>query len=169
MTQYPLCGRITNTHGCRGAVKIESFCDTPEVLASLPRLFLYQNGSYSPVRILEAKLHKGFVVALLEGVSDMNAAAALKATEVFADRNDLPVKEGRFLLCDLIGLPVIDAESGKLYGRVTHAESGAAYDMYTVLTENGERLFPAVKSFIREIRPPEGIFVTPIEGLFDEI
>ena len=32
---YPECGKIVTTHGCHGGVKIESWCDTPEVLAAL--------------------------------------------------------------------------------------------------------------------------------------
>ena len=29
--EYPECGRIVNTHGCHGGVKIESWCDTTKV------------------------------------------------------------------------------------------------------------------------------------------
>ncbi len=167
MIEYPLCGRIVNTHGCRGGVKIEAYCDSPEVLAGLPRIFLLKNGVYTPRRLLSARVHKGAVIAEIEGISDMTTAEGYKNTDIFADRSDLPLKEGSFLLCDLIGLPLVDAANGTVYGTVTEIESGDRYDLYTVKTEKGDVLFPAVREFIREIRPPEGIYVTPIEGLFE--
>ena len=33
--QYLECGKIVNTHGVRGAVKLEAWCDYPETLADL--------------------------------------------------------------------------------------------------------------------------------------
>ncbi len=166
MVEYPLCGRIINTHGCRGEVKIESFCDTPAAFTALPRVYLLDNGAYLPRRVLSARVHKGCVLACLEGISDMNTAEAYKGRELFAARGDIRLPAGHYLLCDLVGLPVIDAESGRVYGKVTNVESGAAYDMYEVTTENGAVLFPAAREFVREIRIDSGIYVTPIEGLF---
>ncbi len=166
MVQYPLCGRIINTHGCRGEVKIESFCDSPEVLLSLPKVFFQSGSTYLPRRILSARVHKGYVLALLEGITDMDTARSYQNRDLFADRSDLPLAEGKHLLCDLLGLPVIDADSGKIYGRITHIESGSAYDMYEIETEAGKVLFPAVRQFVREIREDAGIYITPIEGMF---
>ena len=36
---YLECGKIINTHGFRGAVKLENRCDSPSVLASLRRIY----------------------------------------------------------------------------------------------------------------------------------
>ena len=40
--------------------------------------------------------------------------------------------------------------------------------MYTIQTETGEVLFPAVKEFLKDIRPDEGIFIRPIPGFFED-
>jgi ATP-dependent Clp protease ATP-binding subunit ClpA len=37
--QYLECGKIVNTHGIRGGVKLESWCDTPDDLAALKKVF----------------------------------------------------------------------------------------------------------------------------------
>ena len=50
---YLECGRIHNTHGCHGWVKVESYCDSPEVLASLPCVYRRLADAYHPMRILE--------------------------------------------------------------------------------------------------------------------
>ena len=46
LSEYLECGKIINTHGVRGEVKIESYCDSPEVLRDLSRVYLKENGGY---------------------------------------------------------------------------------------------------------------------------
>ena len=53
--QYLECGKIANTHGVRGAVLIESWCDSPAVLASLETVYIEKDGSYTPLRVLSAQ------------------------------------------------------------------------------------------------------------------
>lgn len=164
---YPECGKVVNTHGCRGEVKIESYCDSEDVLASLKTVYTKKNGAYIPHRVLFARVHKGAVIARIEGVSDMYAAEKMKNTVLYAARQDV-VSDGGFLLVDLIGLPLVDAESGRAYGTVTEVTRGVASDLYTVKTKKGDVLFPAVSEFVKEIRD-DAILVTPVSGLFDEI
>ena len=38
--EYLECGKIINTHGIAGAVKLDPWCDSPEVLANLKRVFI---------------------------------------------------------------------------------------------------------------------------------
>ena len=45
---------------------------------------------------------------------------------------------------------------------------GAAGDLYEINTEAGTVLIPAVKEFIKEINLEKGIFISPIEGMFDD-
>ena len=44
--EYLECGKIINIHGLDGTVKLESWCDTPDVLASLPCIYFAENGAY---------------------------------------------------------------------------------------------------------------------------
>ena len=44
--QYLECGKIANTHGVRGAVLIESWCDSPAVLASLKTVYTEKDGTF---------------------------------------------------------------------------------------------------------------------------
>ena len=48
-SRYLECGKIINTHGVKGAVKVENRCDTPKVLASLKKVF-FQRGESTPKR-----------------------------------------------------------------------------------------------------------------------
>ena len=167
--EFPECGRIVNTHGCRGEVKIESYCDTPESFLRLPLVFFKKGGEYIPLHPVQSRIHKGAVLVGFREIADMTAAEKMKGATLYARREDiLPEGSQGLLLLELIGLPVVDAESGRCYGKVTDVERGVASDLYTVKTEKGEVLFPAVKEFLKEIRE-DMILVSPVEGLFDEV
>ncbi len=164
---YLECGKIINTHGIVGAVKLEPWCDSPEVLASLPCVYFKKGEVYSAVKLVKASVFKRFVIATLEGVNDIDAASALREKVVFAAREDLPLEEGDNFIADLIGLPVIDAESGWIYGTLTGVINNGAADIYEIETPSGQRLMPAVDEFVRSIDDEKGIFITPIEGMFE--
>ena len=164
---YIECGKIINTHGCHGGVKLESWCNTPEVLASLKSLYLLSGGNYTEHRVLRASVFRQFVVAELEGIADMDAALALKNTVVYARRSDIPLDEGEYFIADLIGLPVRGASTGKLYGTLKETINRGASDIYVVDTPDGDRMIPAVPEFIRSIDPDTEILVSPIEGMLD--
>ncbi|MBE6552858.1 MAG: 16S rRNA processing protein RimM [Ruminococcaceae bacterium] len=160
------CGKIINTHGFRGTVKLESWCDAPEVLAGLDTIWFVQGNEYRPCRVLRASVFKQFVLMDLEGIDSEERANALRNTVVWAARADLPLEAGDFFIVDLLGLPVIHADSGEFLGELTDIKSGAT-DLYTVRTEKGDFLVPAVPEFVVKIDPDKAVYVRPIPGLLD--
>lgn len=166
--EYLECGRIHNTHGCHGWIKAESYCDTPEVLAGLPCVYRRVAGAYVPMRILETGRKQQTVLLRLEGVDDMNAAELLKGEVLYAARADVPMEEGAYFLADLVGLPVLDADSGKEYGTVKEINFSAGQDMLVIQTQTGERLMPMVDAFMDHVDVDEGVFVRPIPGLLED-
>jgi ribosomal 30S subunit maturation factor RimM len=44
--KYIECAKIINTHGCHGGIKLESWCNSPEDLASLKYVYLKNSSSY---------------------------------------------------------------------------------------------------------------------------
>ncbi len=165
---YLECGKIVNTHGVAGAVKVESRCDSPKILAGLKRVFFLRGGSYAETTVLSGSVMGQFVLLRLRGISDIDGAAALKNTLIYAAREDLPIEEGAVFIADMIGLPVIDAESGREYGTLREVINRGASDIYVVDTPDGERMMPAVKEFVRSLDIEKGIFVTPIPGMLDD-
>lgn len=165
--KYIECGKIINTHGCHGGLKLESWCNTPYELAGLKRVFIAENDDFIEKKIKKASVFKQFVIAELQGITDMDTAMALKNTVLYACRDDFDLAEGEYFIADMIGLDVIDAQSGKHYGKVTDIVNRGASDIYVVDTENGERMIPAVDEFIVKADVNEGIFVNVIPGLLD--
>lgn len=164
------CGKIINTHGVRGCVKVESYCDTPRVLASLRRIFLKdQNGNFTARTVKSASVGGAFVLLTLEGIEDMNTAILYKNKTLYAAREDLPCPPGAHFVADLLGLPVIDADTGRVYGKITSVDDMPSGEMYTVLTPSGkEVLFPAVKEFLDRVDVDTGVYIRPLPGFFKE-
>ena len=163
---YLECGKIINTHGVRGTVKLESWCDSPEILADLPTLWRKIGGEFQPIRVLRTSIFKQFVLADLEGITSVDAAVPLKNTIVYAAREDLDPGDGYFI-ADLIGLPVFDETSGAKAGVLREIINRGAQDIYVIDTPNGECMIPVVDEFVSRVAPDEGIFVTPIPGMLD--
>ena len=163
---YLECGKIINTHGFRGTVKLESWCDTPSVLAGLKTLWFSENGTYRPRRVLHTSLFRQFVLAELEGVENEEAANALRGKVVYAERDDLPLEEGDHFIVDLIGLEVRDADSGENLGVLADINTSGARDLYIVRTEVGDFMVPAVPEFVTHI-DDDAVYIRPIPGLLD--
>ena len=162
---YPECGKIVNTHGCHGGVKIESWCDSPEVLAGLPAVYFKKDGSYQRVVLKKTAITRNMVYASLEGVDSMEAADLLRGVVVYASREDLKLPEGTMLIAEMIGLPVFDVQSGEKLGVLKDVIHPAHTDIYVITTPNGEAMVPVVEEFVKRA-DEEGIFLSPIEGMF---
>ena len=153
-------GRIVNTHGVAGEVKIEVWLDSPAFLRRFPRIFV---GSVEK-KILSGRVHKGFLIAKLEGVDDVNAAMALKEKSITVDRDDVRLPKGSFYVQDILGARVVD-EQGREVGTLTDVLERPAQNIYVVQGET-EHLIPAVPEFIRNIDAEAGVItVHLIEGL----
>ena len=166
--QFLECGIVINTHGVHGDVKLESLCDSPEVLASLERVFVLEGGKYREIKVERASVFKQFVLATLAGVDDMDKAAAMKGTTLYASRDDFELEEGDYFIADLIGLPVIDNLDGKVYGRIKDVINRGASDIYVIGTPAGERMMPAVEEFVKRVDLESGVYVETIPGLLSD-
>lgn len=166
--QYLECAVIINTHGVRGDVKLESLCDSPEVLAALSRVFVRDKETYREIKVNHASVFKQFVLASLEGVNDMDSAAAMKGTTLYASRDDFELEEGDYFIADLIGLPVIDNLNGTVYGKISDVINRGASDIYVVKTPAGERMMPVVEEFVKKVDLDNGVYVEPIPGLLSD-
>ncbi len=167
MDKYLQIGKIVNTHGFRGDVKMQTWTDSPEVATKLKCVYLKNKEEYNKIKVKKGSVHKGMVLLKLDGIDDFDSANALRETVVYADRKDIPTEKGSFFIVDLIGLDVIDEESGKVYGKLKDVLPYGVHDIYSVQTEKGEVLVPAVSEFIKRISLEEGIFIKAIEGMFE--
>ena len=67
----------------------------------------------------QARVHKNMVLLKLQGIDTVEAARALRNQILYADRADMPLEKGEYFIQDLIGLTVVDADTGEEYGTLS--------------------------------------------------
>ena len=158
-------GQLNNTHGIKGELKLTLWCDAPETITELTYITIGEK----EYRIQQSRLQKSAVILSLEGISTLTEAEKLKGKTAFAPRDAFKLPEGVYFIQDLIGLRVIDADSGRVYGTLSDVSHTGANDVYHVATPAGEALIPAVPPVVKTVDIDGGVVkIAPIEGLFDE-
>lgn len=162
--QYLEIGKVTNTHGVMGEVRVQPWADSPDFLCQFKTLYVDSN--HIPYKVQHARPHKNMVIVKFEGVTDVPGALALRNAVLYIDRKDVKLPEGSFFLADLMGLEVRDAQSGQVMGKIADVLTLPANNVYVVRGGEREILVPAVPDFVIETNVEEGfIRVNMIEGL----
>ena len=81
-------GVITGSHGVHGALRIKSFTTESAHVAAYGKVTMGEGPNSIVLRITGQA--KGAVVAKIEGVTDRDAAQALKGTKLYVPRAALP-------------------------------------------------------------------------------
>ena len=165
--QYLEVGKVVTTHGVRGEMRVEPWCDSAEFLKKVKHL--YFDGGKTDAGLLSSRVHKSLLLVRLKGVESATEADLYRGKVLYLDRNDVRLPKNRYFVEDLIGLDVIDDESGALYGAVREVFETGANNVYRIVNGDGEEfLFPAVDSMIAKTDVENGkLFVRPIPGIFN--
>lgn len=120
-------GRVLDAWGIKGWMKILSHSTDPQALFASRRWFLKPSEQALPgkpsvvppvLKILSVRDHSDGIVAQAEGISDRNAAEALRGARLFVSRSTFPQPDpDEFYWVDLIGLTVVNRE-GQTLGEV---------------------------------------------------
>ena len=167
MEKYLEIGRIINKRGIKGEVKVEPYSNSEDDFFDYERVFLSRNGEDE--RMIEScKPYKGFVYLKLSGVTTPEQADLLRGKYLYVSREDIELSDDEVLIADIIGLDVIDANTGRVYGKVKDVVNYGRYDTYVIKSSDKEYMLPAVDEFLDRIELEKGVYVTPISGLFDD-
>ena len=166
LNEYIEAGRIVSTHALAGEVKFEVWCDSPLFLKKIKKLYFDPAGQSEAV-VVSLRPQGNMAILRLKDVDGIDAARALRNKILYFDRKDAALPDGSFYICDLIGLEVKDSSTGQVYGTLTDVTNKGASDIYIISTPTGEKMMPAVDEFVKKIIPGDGIYITPIEGLFE--
>ena len=162
-------GKIVSTHGIKGEVRVQPWCDDSELLTEID--VLYFNQGKEEVVIENARVHKNVVVMKIENINDMNSAQLLRNKILYVDRVDLLLDEYTYFIQDLIGMKVVDFDNEeKVYGKIIDVTQTGANDVYHIEDEKGNVvLIPAIADVVKETDLDNDIMkITPLKGLFDE-
>lgn len=163
-------GQIVSTHGIRGEVRVNPWCDDPEFAKKFKVLYFDEKGMQS-INVISCRPHGNICIVKLEGVDTVESAAALRNKVLYFKRSEADLPEGRWFVSELIGCEVVDNNDENIvYGRITDVAPTGANDVWYVNTpDNREVLIPAIKEVIIKCDVEnDKVFIHPLRGLFDE-
>lgn len=162
--EYLEAGKIVNTHGIRGEVKIMPYTDVPELLCEFDKLFLDRKEIF----IERARVAKNTVIAKLEGVDTPEQAEKLRNKILYMHRDDLELDDDTYFIQDLIGIEVKDADTGFVYGKIKDVMQTGANDVYVIEGNGREYLVPAIADVVISTDiDGNSMTIKVLDGLFD--
>lgn len=135
-----LLGQITGVHGIRGDVIVRTYTGDPASIAAYGPLT--DKAGSRPLTLSVVRVSDKGVVARAKGVSDRNAAEALKGRELYVVRSKLPkTDEAEYYHADLIGLAAVTLEGADI-GRIIAVQNYGAGDLLEIkMTGGGDTEF----------------------------
>jgi len=160
-------GKITNTHGLRGEVRVLPLTDYMERFEELE--WVYIDGHKEKFYIENIKYKPTLVILSFKGYDHINLVEKFKDKYLLIDetqRRNLP--EDTYYISDIIGLDVY-LVNNEYIGKVKDIIQTGPNEVYIIKdTNNKEIMIPAVKEFIPEISLEKGkIVIDPIEGMIE--
>lgn len=165
---YLEAGKIVAVHGVRGELRAQYWCDSPAFLAAFQTLY-WDGAGQHPVGLLSARPHKNVMLLRLEGVDTVEKAQTLIGRVFYIRRPDDALEDGTYFIQDLLGMEVVDADTGARYGVLCDVSETGANDVYHIRFDDGaERLIPAIPQVVVSVDlPGNRMEIRPLEGLFD--
>lgn len=165
-------GRIVNTHGIKGEVRVISTTDFEDIrFAPGNRLAVFKKGDKKPtwVTIESARRHKNFILLTFEGLQNINLVeqfkeGLLKVTKDQLEEDELA--ENEYYYFEIIGCEVFSEEGEKL-GTITDIIETGANDVWELKNPNGKKHYiPYIEDVVKEIDIDEKkIIIHVMEGL----
>lgn len=167
-------GAVAAAHGIKGEVKIKAFTVDPASVGSYGPL-LDETGQRRFALSSVRPNGESTVIARLDGVSDRNAAEALRGLRLYAPRSALPAAgEGEYYHHDLIGLDAVLA-SGDAFGKVVGVDNFGAGDVIEIKPVSGSAMggdsvvLPFTDETVPTVDLAAGLIVVVLpQGLDDE-
>lgn len=168
MKQFLETGKITGTHGLKGEVRVQPWADSPEFLAEFDELYLDKGAK--KIEITAARVHKNMLIMKIRGVDSIDDADKLRDKVLYMNRDDVELEEGAYFIQDLMGLDVLDDDTGEHIGQLDDVSETGANDVYHIKTDDGKvYLIPAIPDVVKEISLEDGTMrIFKMKGLFDE-
>ena len=153
-------GKIVNTHGLRGEVKVVPWTDYPEVFEDIDFVYVKKKSEYERLDVKGIKYQQ---------ITDINMAEKYKNQVIYAEREILgELPEGVYYIADLIGLDIV-TEDGEKIGTVSDVFNTGSNDIYEVKREGKKNLLlPVIDDVVLNIDVEGGkITVRMMDGLED--
>lgn len=167
--QYLEIGNISSTHGVRGEVRVNPWCDSPEFMKRFKTLYFDDKGE-KPVKVTACRPHGTVVILKLDGVDTVEQAQKLRGKTLFMNRSDARIPRDSWFIQDLIGCTVYDTDdNSKVYGKITDVSQTGANDIWFIENAGREYIIPAIKDVVISVDAANNaVYIRPLKGIFDD-
>lgn len=165
---YLELGQIVSTHGIKGEIRFNPWCDSPDFVKRFKTLY-FDNKGEKAVRVISARPHGNVVILMLEGIDDVDKARSLKNKVLYMKRSDAALSKDTWFIQELFDCKVIDLKTQKELGVISDVSETGANDVWHIKTPKGEVLIPAIKQVVISVDVEKGqVVIDPIKGLFED-
>ena len=166
-----LLGVIAGPRGIKGELKVKSFTENPEDIASYGPLENKAGDQKFEIKLVGVS--KNLPIIRMKGVSDRNKAEAMKGQELYISREKLPetLEDDEFYHADLVGLDVI-FEDGTNYGQILRLHDFGGGDIVEIKPDGkgakASVLVPFTKDLVPTVDMTKGHIVVDLpDDFFD--
>ena len=161
-------GKIVNTHGVRGEVKVYPYSDDLEKFEDFEYFYIEGEGK-KKYEIESTRVHKNMVLVKFKGYEDINKVLNFLNKNVYMERKDVEDDSEGHYIVDLIGCEIFD-DQGALIGHLKDVLQTSAQDLYEIKKKSDGKMFylPVVDAFVKNIDiKNRKITVHLIEGIME--
>jgi 16S rRNA processing protein RimM len=170
MTKWFNVGKIVNTHGIKGEVRVISRTDFPEERYAIGNtLYIWKEGSKQPieVKVTSHRTHKSFDLLTFEGYHNVNEVEPFKGAVLKVPEEQLgELEENEYYYHEIIGCTVV-SEDGEEIGKIKEILSPGANDVWVVKRPNGKEAYiPYIEQVVLKVDVKEKLVTIHVmEGL----
>lgn len=173
MGKFLKVGKIVNTHGVRGELRVISQTDFPEKRYAKGNVLYLEHPNFPEkieLKVSGHRKHKQFDLLRFEGYESMNDVESFKEGILKVSEDQIhELGENEFYYHEIIGCHV-ETENGEFLGSVKEILSPGANDVWVVKREKGkDLLIPYIEAVVKDINIKDKVITIHLmEGLLDE-
>ena len=156
MKQFLEAGKLNNTHGIKGELKMQLWCDDINFLKQFKTLYFDDKGEKS-VDVLSVRAQKNLAIIKLKGIDTIEQAEQIKGKILYCNRDDAEIDENSNYIADLIGCDILDIDTNIEYGKVLDVLNYGSCDIYDTLSNGKHILIPATPDIVKEINTQDQV------------
>lgn len=164
--EYTAIGKIINTHGIKGELKLYPLTDDLSRFDSLEEAYIGEEKL--KVNVVGVKYNKNLPIIRFSEFNNINQVLKFKEEYLYVDDENLvELPENRYFVFDLIDCKVEDMD-GNYIGIVKDVIDNPTNDVYVIKDDKNEYLVPAIKEFVKDIDITNKLIrINPIEGMIE--
>ena len=169
LKEFLEAGRIVGTHGLKGELRVEPWCDSPEFLAKFKTLYVKEGAE--TLEVTASRPHKSLLLVQLKGIDTVEQGDRMRGKVLFIKRSDAILPEGRYFISDLMGMQVFCADDQTIcYGTITDVIKTGANDVYQITDETKkDYLIPVIDQVVIETDiTGRKLLIRPMKGIFED-